>query len=185
MAASMADAQAVGRLSLERPKYSGAMAEQWLSGTHSSSDTDASGSAGTVPGPHGDHSSLRVSLTLLAESVRAAGGGPVADVGPGPGTVAPHLHDLGVEVLGVDLAPELITSTRGDQPSLRSEGSTMTGPELADASVAGLVALWSVALVPDHAGPGVFEEFRRVLRPGGPLLVGVHFGDELRRPWEG
>lgn len=39
-------------------------------------------------------------------------------------------------------------------------------------SVADVVAFWSVIHVPDHAVPRVSGEFRRVLRPGGPLLIG-------------
>ena len=39
--------------------------------------------------------------------------------------------------------------------------------------------------VPDHAMPGVFEQFRRVLRPQGLLLVGFHVGDETRHTSEG
>ena len=54
----------------------------------------------------------------------------------------------------------------------------MTALDLAEDSVAGVVAFWSVIHVPDHSVPGVFEQFRRVLRPGGPLLVGFHVGDE-------
>ena len=56
----------------------------------------------------------------------------------------------------------------------------MTDLALADASVAGIVAFWSVIHIPDEAVPGVFEQFHRVLRPGGPLLVGFHVGDETR-----
>ena len=43
----------------------------------------------------------------------------------------------------------------------------MTDLDLADESVVGIVAFWSVIHVPDHAMPGVFEQFRRVLRPQG------------------
>jgi hypothetical protein len=56
----------------------------------------------------------------------------------------------------------------------------MTQLDLADGSLAGIVAFWSVIHVPDEAVPGVFEEFRRVLRPEGLVLVGFHVGDETR-----
>ena len=39
--------------------------------------------------------------------------------------------------------------------------------------------------VPDHAIPGVFEQFRRVLRAQGLFLVGFHVGDETRHTSEG
>ena len=61
----------------------------------------------------------------------------------------------------------------------------MTDLDLADDSVAGIVAFWSVIHVPDHAVPGVFDQFRRVLRPQGLLLVGFHVGDETRHTSEG
>ena len=61
----------------------------------------------------------------------------------------------------------------------------MTDLELADDSVAGVLAFWSVIHVPDHAMPGVFEQFRRVLLPGRPLLVGFHVGDESRHTSQG
>jgi hypothetical protein len=57
----------------------------------------------------------------------------------------------------------------------------MTDLDLAADSVAGVLAFWSVIHVPDDAVPGVFEGFRRVMRPGGPLLVGFHVGDGTSR----
>ena len=61
----------------------------------------------------------------------------------------------------------------------------MTNLDLADDSLVGIVAFWSVIHVPDYAIPGVFEQFRRVLRPHGLLLVGFHVGDETRHTSEG
>jgi SAM-dependent methyltransferase len=159
--------------------------DTWLSDTRSSYDTDASGYAEKVRGLLGERPYLRASLALFAELVHGAGGGPVADVGCGPGYVTGHLHDLGVAAFGIDLSPEMIAIARRDYPDLRFKVGTMTDVDLADGSVAGVVAFWSVIHVPDQAMPGVFEEFRRVLRPGGPLLVGFHVGDETQHTSEG
>jgi SAM-dependent methyltransferase len=161
------------------------MTEAWLSETRSSYDTDASGYAEKVRGLLDEMPYLRASLTLFAELVHGAGGGPVADVGCGPGYVAGYLHDAGADVFGIDLSPEMVAIARRDYPHLRFDVGTMTDLELAEDSVAGLVAFWSVIHVPDHAVPGVFEQFRRVLRPQGLLLVGFHVGEETRHTSEG
>lgn len=161
------------------------MPDTWLPDTRSSYDTDASGYAEKVRGLLDERPYLRASLALFAELVRGAGGGPVADVGCGPGYVTGHLHGLGVAAFGIDLSPEMIAIARRDYPDLRFKVGTMTDLDLADGSVAGVVAFWSVIHVPDYAMPGVFEEFRRVLRPEGPLLVGFHVGDETQHTSEG
>jgi hypothetical protein len=61
----------------------------------------------------------------------------------------------------------------------------MTDLDLVADSLSGVVAFWSVIHVPDHAVPGVFQEFRRVLRPLSPLLVGFHVGDDTQHTSEG
>jgi SAM-dependent methyltransferase len=161
------------------------MADDWLSETRSSYDVDAAGYADKVRGLLDGSPHLRASLSLFAGLVQEAGGGPVADVGCGPGYVTAYLHDTGVDAFGIDLAPEMIAIARRDYPHLRFDVGTMTELDLADDSVAGIVAFWSVIHVPDHAVPGVFEEFRRVLRPHGQLLVGFHVGDQTRHTSEG
>ncbi|MGY2873141.1 SAM-dependent methyltransferase [Marmoricola sp. URHA0025 HA25] len=159
------------------------MADAWLSDTRASYDTDASGYADKVRGLLDGMPYLRASLNVFAELVGDAG--PVADVGCGPGYVTGYLRDSGVDVFGIDLSPEMIAIARHDYPDLRFEVGTMTDLDLPDDSVAGIVAFWSVIHVPDHAVPGVFEEFRRVLRPQGVVLVGFHVGDETRHTSEG
>jgi SAM-dependent methyltransferase len=161
------------------------MADDWLSETRSSYDVDAAGYADKVRGLLDGSPHLRASLSLFAGLVQEAGGGPVADVGCGPGYVTAYLHDTGTDAFGIDLAPEMIAIARRDYPHLRFDVGTMTELDLADDSVAGIVAFWSVIHVPDHAVPGVFEEFRRVLRPHGQLLVGFHVGDQTRHTSEG
>jgi SAM-dependent methyltransferase len=159
------------------------MADDWLADTRSSYDTDASGYVEKVRGLLGGRPYLRASLALFAELVHGAG--PVADVGCGPGYVTGYLHDAGVDAFGIDLSPEMIAIARRDYPDLRFEVGTMTDLALADGSVAGIVAFWSVIHVPDDVMPGVLEQFRRVLQPQGLLLVGFHVGDETRHSSEG
>jgi SAM-dependent methyltransferase len=161
------------------------MTESWLSDARVSYDTDAVGYADKVRGLLDNNPYLRASLALFAELVREAGGGLVADVGCGPGYVTRHLRELGVDAFGIDLSPEMIAIAKRDYPGVRFEVGTMTDLDLADNSVSGLLAFWSVIHVPDHAMPAVFTQFRRVLRPEGPLLVGFHVGDETHRTTQG
>jgi SAM-dependent methyltransferase len=159
--------------------------DQWLADTRTSYDTVAVSYADQLREALAGEPYLRAALALFAELVHATGGGPVADVGCGPGHVTAHLHELGVDAFGIDLSPAMIDLARRDHPSLRFEVGSMTDLQLADASLAGLVAFWSLIHVPDDAVPTVFSHFHRVLRPGGPLLLGFHVGDESRLKTQG
>jgi SAM-dependent methyltransferase len=159
--------------------------DDWLANARTSYDTVAVSYADHVRDALAGEPYLRASLALFADQVRAAGGGPVADVGCGPGHVTAHLDKLGVDAFGIDLSPVMIDVARRDHPDLRFEVGSMTDLDLADASVAGLLAFWSLVHVPDDAVPTVFRHFQRVLRPGGPLLVGFHVGDGSRLKTQG
>ncbi|MEU9099138.1 class I SAM-dependent methyltransferase [Streptomyces sp. NPDC048361] len=160
-------------------------ADAWLADTRTSYDTVAASYADHLRDAIADEPYLRAVLALFAELVRDAGGGTVADVGCGPGRVTAHLGELGVDALGVDLSPGMIDVARRDHPALRFEVGSMTDLPLADASVAAVLAFWSLIHIPDEAIPGVFAEFHRVTPPGAPLLLGFHLGDETRLKTQG
>jgi SAM-dependent methyltransferase len=157
----------------------------WLADTRTSYDTVAVSYADQVRDALAGELYLRGSLALFADMVHAAGGGSVADVGCGPGHVTAHLRKLGVDAFGIDLSPAMVEVARRDHPGLRFEVGSMTDLDLADASVAGLLAWWSLIHVPDDAVSRVLGHFRRALRPGGPLLLGFHVGDESRLKTQG
>ncbi|MGW4893518.1 class I SAM-dependent DNA methyltransferase [Kitasatospora sp. NPDC004240] len=150
----------------------------FLRATRSSYDTVAADYAARFRAELTGKPLERAMLTAFAELVRAGGGGPVADVGCGPGRVTALLHGLGLDVFGIDLSPAMVAVARRDHPHLRFEEGSMTALDLPDASLAGLVALYSVIHVPDEALPGVFAGFHRVLAPGGHLLLVFQAGDE-------
>jgi SAM-dependent methyltransferase len=127
----------------------------------------------------------RAMLAAFAELVLAAGGGPVADVGCGPGRVTAHLHSLGLDAFGVDLSPGMVEVARREHPGVRFEVGTMTALDLPDGRLAGVVAWWSIIHTPPEVMPAVFAELHRVLAPGGHLLLGFHVGDERRRKESG
>ncbi|MFI1992057.1 class I SAM-dependent methyltransferase [Actinoplanes sp. NPDC020271] len=154
------------------------MTPSWLADTRTSYDTVAGSYADLVRDSLPQQPDLRAALALFADLVTAAGGGPVADIGCGPGHVSAHLQHLGVDAFGLDLSPAMIDIARREHPGLRFDVGSMTDLRLGDASVTGLLAFWSLIHIPDEAIPGVLGHFHRVLRPGGPLLVGFHVGSE-------
>lgn len=160
-------------------------ADAWITDTRTSYDTVAVSYADQLRDALADEPYLRGSLALFAEMVHAAGGGPVADVGCGPGHVTAHLRTLGADAFGIDLSPAMVDVARRDHPGLRFEVGSMTDLDLADASVAGLLAFWSLIHVPDDAVSTVFGHFRRALRPGGLLLLGFHVGNQSRLKTQG
>ena len=149
----------------------------WLSDTRKSYDALAADYADETRDLLDRLLHVRGGVVLFADLVRAIGGGPVADVGCGPGHTTALLRELGADAFGIDLSPAMIEIARREHPGARFEVGSMTDLELADGSLAGLLAWWSLIYIPDEAVPGVLGQFRRVLRPGGVLAVGFHVGD--------
>ncbi|ACZ87233.1 class I SAM-dependent methyltransferase [Streptosporangium roseum] len=110
-------------------------------------------------------------LTAFAELVQAAGGGPVADLGCGPGMGTAFLHSLGLDVSGTDLSPTMIELARKEYPDIRFDEGSMTELDLPDGGLAGAVSWYSIIHTPPERLPVVFAEFDRVLAPGGYLLL--------------
>lgn len=127
---------------------------------------------------------VRGVLALFAERARAVGG-PVLDVGCGPGHVTAYLRDAGLDAFGIDLSPEMIRLARRDHPGLRFEAGSMTDLDVPDGSVGGALAWYSTIHVPDEDLPTVAAHLHRVLRPGGVAMLGFHVGDRSTLKTEG
>ncbi|GLZ48532.1 methyltransferase [Actinomycetospora sp. NBRC 106375] len=117
----------------------------------------------------------RAVLGAFAELVE----GDVLEAGSGPGSVTAHLHACGVAIRGVDLSPAMVALARRQHPGIAFAVGDMAALDVADASLGGLVAWYSLIHVPRPELPAVLAEFRRVLRPGGRLLLGFQVGDDV------
>jgi SAM-dependent methyltransferase len=120
----------------------------------------------------------RAVLDAFAGYVRGAGDLPVADVGCGPGRVTAYLNSRGLTAFGIDLSPGMIEVARVSHPGLRFEVGSMLALDLPDDSLGGVLAWYSTIHVPDELLPQALAEFRRVLAPGGHLLLAFQAGDE-------
>jgi len=124
----------------------------------------------------------RAMLAAFAELVHAAGAGPVADLGCGPGYATAHLHSLGLTAFGVDLSPTMIEIARRAYPELRFDEGSMTALDLPDGALGGILSRYSIIHTPPEQLPVTFAEFHRVLAPGGHLLVAFQASDDPGDP---
>jgi SAM-dependent methyltransferase len=125
----------------------------------------------------------RAVLGLFTELVRAAapdGGGRVVEVGCGPGRITAHLAGLGLDAFGIDLSSGMIEQARRRHPGLEFRVGQMNALDLPSGAVNGLVAWYSLIHIPPAEQPAVLCGFRRVLVPGGHLLLVFQVGDERR-----
>ncbi len=153
-------------------------AASWESGVRASYDRVAAEYAERIAGELADKPFDRALLDRFADLVRPLGA--VCDVGCGPGHVAAYLYTRGLDVFGVDLAPEMVAQARRLNPGIRFERGTMLALDLPDGQLGGIVAFYSIVNVPRESQPAAFAELRRVLHPGGWLLVAFHLGEEDR-----
>lgn len=117
---------------------------------------------------------------LLAMSVELAQGGPIGDLGCGPGHVSAFLAGLGGDVVGIDLSARMIDIARERLPEAEFVQGDLRDLPLPDESLAGAVAFYSlIHLAPGHV-PVAIREIARVLRPGAHAIVAFHRGDEVR-----
>ncbi|MFF8916457.1 class I SAM-dependent methyltransferase [Streptomyces sp. NPDC015032] len=155
----------------------------YLAAVRESYDTVAADYAARVSAPAELDPLSRALLAAFAEIVETSDRGPVADLGCGPGKVTAHLAELGVPAFGIDVSPKMIDLAREAYPDLRFTVGSMTGLELDDDQLGGILAYYSTHHTPPELLPVVFAEFHRTLAPGGHLMVVGHVGNgERRRP---
>ncbi|MFE0642501.1 class I SAM-dependent methyltransferase [Streptomyces sp. NPDC058877] len=113
----------------------------------------------------------RAMLNTFAELVRDGGDLRVADVGCGPGHLTAVLYDLGLQPYGFDLSPGMIDHARAAHPTLRFEEARMECLPVADDTLGGVLAHYSMIHTPPEELPALLAEQARVLVPGGLFLV--------------
>ncbi|WP_406067761.1 class I SAM-dependent methyltransferase [Micromonospora sp. NBC_01638] len=105
--------------------------------------------------------------------------GTVLDLGCGPGHLTGYLHSLGIDATGIDLVPEFIAHARAAHPNVEFHLGSLERLDVADNSVDGILAWYSLIHLPPQELDGVLIEFRRVMAPAGTLVLGVFDADEV------
>jgi SAM-dependent methyltransferase len=116
-------------------------------------------------------------LSAFVDLVKAGTSRRVADVGCGPGRAASFLAKHDLDVVGLDVSKAMLDAARGAHPDIRFEEGRLADLPVADASLAGVVCWYSIIYTPPARLGVVFTEIKRVLKPGGYLLLGFQAGN--------
>ena len=75
------------------------------------------------------------------------------------------------------MSPAMVERARRLTPAVEFRQGDMTALDAPDGAWAGIVAFYSIIHIPRGDIARALREFRRVLRPGGLLLLAFHVGD--------
>jgi SAM-dependent methyltransferase len=125
--------------------------------------------------------SLAETLDAVVELVPEDGAARWAELASGPGLIARAMAPRVGSVLGLDLTPAMIEKARADAAvagveNVSFELGDATGLDVPDDSLDGAVTRFSLHHIP--APVRVLEEMRRVVKPGGYLVVADHVTDD-------
>jgi uncharacterized protein YceH (UPF0502 family) len=118
---------------------------------------------------------------LLDRVAAHADGGPVVEVGCGPGHVTAYLADAGADATGIDLSPGMVEEARRRFP----DGDYQVGDLrqlMRPASASGwsaVLAWYSLIHLAGSELPDALAVLTRPLAPGGWLVVALHVGSEV------
>lgn len=105
-------------------------------------------------------------------------GALVYDMGCGPcAHIGRHYREKPLRVVGIDISERCIAIARERNPGMEFQVMDMMNPELADSSLDGIVAYYSIQHFPKRFMNRLFLGFHRILKPGGKLLLSAKGGE--------
>src|SRR6201999_1123509 len=120
-------------------------------------------------------------LGVLIDLVPEDPGARWVETACGPGLIARAMASRVGSVVGIDLTPTMVEKARADAAAAGVENVSFevgdaTALDLPDASLDGAITRFSLHHIP---GPvRVLEEMRRVVKPGGYVVVADHVTDD-------
>lgn len=124
----------------------------------------------------GSMSAVHPSDRQLVATWAAGIDGRVIDAGCGPGQWTSFLTEHRLAACGVDLVPEFIEHARNTYPGVPFEVGSLNNLNVETGTVDGIFSWYSLI----HHEPNMIgiplQEFSRVLKPGGALLIGFFEG---------
>lgn len=120
---------------------------------------------------------------LLDRVAAHADGGPVVEVGSGPGHVTAYLAAQGADARGLDLTPEMVEQARRHHPGVRYDVGDLRRlmrPETAPGWRA-VLAWYSLIHLAESELPAALMAILRPIEPGGWLVLAMQAGDDVTR----
>lgn len=101
----------------------------------------------------------------------------ICDAGCGPSAhIGRYLFDKGMKVVGVDISEKCIELAKLHNSEMKFECADISSMPFDDNSFDGLISYYSIINTPKNYVNNLFDEFHRVLKPNGYLLVAVKEG---------
>ncbi len=105
--------------------------------------------------------------------------GLVCDLGCGPGQIARYLKAMDINVIGVDKSKGMIEVAKRFNPDIEFYCDDMRKLQVGNSSWVGIVNFYAIIHVPPKEIAKVFQEWERVLAPGGYLLMSFLVGEDI------
>jgi len=118
----------------------------------------------------------RAVLLAFVELINGRAVGRVADIGCGPGRVAAFMTGHGLDVVGVDVSLAMLAVARTAHPHIEFMEGRIDALPFETGALAGAVCWYSIIYTPPVQLTEAFGELRRVLEPGGYLLLAFQAG---------
>jgi len=101
----------------------------------------------------------------------------ICDAGCGPsGQIGRYLFEKGFNIIGIDISEKCVQLARQNNPGMKFECGDIGCMPFKDRCFDGVISYYSIIDTPKRYLNKIFSEFRRVLKPGGYLLVAVKAG---------
>lgn len=101
----------------------------------------------------------------------------VCDAGCGPSAhIGKYFYDKGIQITGLDISDKCIELAGKYNPGMKFTIGDMINMPFGKETYDGIISYYSVLHTPKQYVGIIFNEFHRVLKPGGLLLIAVKAG---------
>jgi len=106
-------------------------------------------------------------------------GALICDAGCGPSVhIGRYLADKGMRVVGIDISDRCIEMAKALNPDMPFKREDIMKLSFGRDAFDGIISYYSIIHTPKKSVGKIFQEFHRVLKPNGYLLVAVKAGSE-------